>query len=74
MCVSRTAELVLLTCWPPAPDARNTSILMILVADLDVDLVVDDRIDEHRREARVPPRLRVERRDAHETMHARSPP
>ena len=24
----RTAELVLLTCWPPAPDARKTSILM----------------------------------------------
>jgi hypothetical protein len=28
MWVSRTADDVLLTCWPPAPDARNTSILM----------------------------------------------
>ncbi len=42
----------------------------VLVADLDVDLVVDDRIHEHRREARVPPSLRVERRDAHEPVHA----
>ena len=28
MCVSRTADEVLLTCCPPAPDARYTSILM----------------------------------------------
>ena len=28
MWVSRTAEEVLLTCWPPAPEARKTSILM----------------------------------------------
>ena len=42
----------------------------VLVADLDVDLVVDHRIHERRREARVPSRLRVERRDAHEAMHA----
>src|ERR1700691_109114 len=26
ICVKRTAESVLLTCWPPAPDARNVSI------------------------------------------------
>ena len=26
MCVTRTAESVLLMCWPPAPDARNVSI------------------------------------------------
>src|SRR6185295_5060781 len=25
MCVMRIAELVLLTCWPPAPEARNVS-------------------------------------------------
>ena len=30
----------------------------------------DDRIHEHRREARVPSRLRIERRDANEAMHA----
>ena len=27
-CVMRTAESVLLTCWPPAPDARNVSMRM----------------------------------------------
>ncbi len=26
--VMRTADSVLLTCWPPAPDARNTSMRM----------------------------------------------
>ena len=28
MCVMRTAESVLFTCWPPAPDARNVSMRM----------------------------------------------
>src|SRR5919205_878771 len=27
MCVSRTADSVLFTCWPPAPQARMVSIL-----------------------------------------------
>ena len=42
----------------------------ILVADLDVDLFIHDGIHENRREARVAPRLRVERRDAYEAMYA----
>ena len=28
MCVMRTAESVVLTCWPPAPDARMVSMRM----------------------------------------------
>src|SRR3954463_16035850 len=39
--------------------------------DLDVDAVVDHRIDPDGGEARVPARVRIEGRDAHETMHAR---
>src|SRR6266404_458373 len=42
----------------------------ILVANLDVDLLVHDRVDEYRRKARMPPRIRIERRDSYETMHA----
>jgi hypothetical protein len=39
-CVMRIAESVLLTCWPPAPEARNVSILQVGRVDLDVvDLV-----------------------------------
>ena len=43
----------------------------ILVADLDVDLFVHYRIDEHRRETRMPARVGVERRDTNQAMHAR---
>ena len=43
----------------------------VFVADLDVDLFVHDRIYEHRSEARMTPRLRIERRDAHEPVHTR---
>ena len=42
----------------------------VVVLDLDFDLVIDFGIDEHRRERRVAPRLRVERRDAHQAVHA----
>src|SRR6266566_4522620 len=52
--VMRTADEVLLTCCPPLPDAR------VVVLDLDFDFVVHFGIDEHRRERRVAPRLRVE--------------
>ena len=43
----------------------------ILVEDLDVDRVVDLRIDPHARERGVPARVRIIRADAHQTMHAR---
>ncbi len=42
----------------------------ILVVDLDLDLVVDDRIDPDRGEAGVAAVVRIERRDAHQAMHA----
>ena len=42
----------------------------ILVLDLDLDLVVDHRIDPDRGEAGVAARVGVERRDAHQAMHA----
>src|SRR5205807_1302234 len=42
----------------------------ILVLDLDFDLLVDDRIDPDRGKARMPPRVRVEGRDAHEAVDA----
>ena len=44
--------------------------LDVFVAEVDLDRVVDVGIDEHRREGGVPPRLRVERRDAHQPVHA----
>ena len=42
----------------------------IAFIDVDDDAVVDDRIDPDRGEAGVAARVRIERRDAHETMHA----
>ena len=41
------------------------------VANLDVDLLVHDRVDEHRRKARVPSRISVEWRNPNEPMDAR---
>ena len=38
--------------------------------DVDLDAVVDHRIDGHARERRVPPRVGIERRDAHQAVHA----
>ena len=35
----RTAESVVLTLCPPGPEERKTSILQILLVDLDVDLL-----------------------------------
>src|SRR5215813_6299218 len=42
----------------------------ILVLNIDLDFVVDLRIDEHAGKAGVPPRVGVERRDANQAMHA----
>src|SRR6202011_5804384 len=42
----------------------------ILVEDVDFDLLVDDRVDPYRGKAGVAPRGRIERRDAHEAVHA----
>src|SRR3954447_10922750 len=42
----------------------------VRLLDLYVDLVVDDGVDPDRGEARVPARVRVEGRDAHDPVHA----
>jgi hypothetical protein len=44
--------------------------LQVLVLHLDVDLVLDVRRDLHGRERRLPARVRIERRDAHQAVHA----
>ena len=68
-CVKRTAESVLLTCWPPAPDARNVSIrrsagLMI------ISILSSTRGEnEDRRERRMAPRVGVVGRDSHQPMY-----
>ena len=38
-CVTRTAESVVLTDWPPGPVERMTSILMSLALDVHVDVL-----------------------------------
>ena len=69
--VMRTAESVVLTCWPPAPDERIGVDPAVGLVDLDLDLVVDHRIDPDAGEGGVPPRIGVEGRDAHQPVHAR---
>src|SRR5690606_35228578 len=44
--------------------------LEVAFLDVDLDIVVDHRVDPHRREAGVPPRGAVVGRDTHEPMHA----
>ena len=66
----RTAESVTLTCWPPAPLERIGVDAEVLVVDLDVDVFGQLRPDVHRGERRVPARRLIERRDAHEPVHA----
>ena len=57
-------------CWPPAPDARIGVDAQVGRIDLDLDRIVDFRVDEHARERRVPARVRVERALAHQPVHA----
>ncbi len=70
MWVMRTAESVVLTCWPPAPLERVGVDLQVALVDLDLDVVVDLRIDPDAGEAGVPARVGVEGRDAHQAVHA----
>jgi len=42
----------------------------VVQLDIDLDLVVHLRVDEHRSERGVPPRVGVEGRDAHQPVHA----
>src|SRR5690606_12637671 len=42
----------------------------VALVDVDLDRVIDDGIDEHAGERGVTPALRIERRDAHQAVHA----
>ena len=69
-CRRRTAESVLFDVLAARP-ARAVGVhLDVGGVHLDVDLVVDHRRDEHRRERRVPPVAGIERRLAHQPVHA----
>ena len=70
MWVRRTADSVLLTCWPPAPPRAHGVDAHVGFVDVDLDAVVDHRIDRDAGERGVPPRIGIERRDAHQPVHA----
>ena len=70
MCVSRTADEVLLTCWPPAPGGAEDVHLDVFLPEVDLDGVVDVGIDEHRGERGVPPGLGIVGRDPDQPVHA----
>ena len=65
----RTADDVLLTCWPPAPDDRYTSMRMSLSL-ISTSARVDHRPHLHGGEARLAAALVVERADAHQPVRA----
>src|SRR5260370_31959504 len=44
-CVIRTAEDVLLTCWPPFPEAERVDAQVVGI-DLNLDVLVHHRINE----------------------------
>ena len=69
MWVMRTADSVLLTCWPPAPPDAHGVDAQILVVDLDVDLL---GLRQHRdgRGRGVDAALRLGLRHALHAVHA----
>jgi hypothetical protein len=67
--VMRTALLVLLTCWPPAPLARNTSMRRSLSSMSTDDLVVQFRVDEHGGKGGVALAAGIEGRNAHQAVN-----
>ena len=69
-CVMRMAESVLLTCWPPAPLARKVSTRRSAGLISISMRVVHLGIDEHAGEGGVAARVGVERRLAHQAVHA----
>ena len=70
-CVMRTAESVLLTCWPPAPDARNVSMRMSAGLIVDVGDRIGFRHHGDRARRRVDAPLRLGLRHALHAMAAR---
>ena len=69
--VMRTAEFGLVDVLAAGARGAIRVDAAIALVDLDLDAVVDHRIDPDRGEARVAPGVRIVRRDAHEPMHAR---
>ena len=68
--VMRTAESVLLTCWPPAPRRAVGVDLEVLVVDLDLAGALDHRRDLDARERRLAAVGGVERREPDEPVDA----
>ena len=66
----RTAESVLLTCCPPAPDARYVSMRRSASSISTSTSSASERADDHLRERRVAPVRLVEGRQAHEPVDA----
>ncbi len=66
----RIAESVLLMCWPPAPEARKVSMRRSAGLIVDLDRIVDFRIDVEAGEAGVAAARGIEGRLAHQAMHA----
>ena len=70
-CVMRIADSVLLTCWPPAPLARNVSTFRSSgLISIDVVVFAEVGHDEDRGERGVAARVRVEGADADQPVHA----
>ena len=68
-CVTRTAESVVLTLWPPGPEERYTSMRSSLSVDLDLDVLgLGQHRDGHRRG--VDAALRLGHRHALHAVHA----
>ena len=68
-CVMRTAESVLLTCWPPAPGGAVGVDPQVVLVDLDGALLGQERRDDGLRESRVAAVGAVERAQADEPVH-----
>ena len=66
----RTAESVLLTCWPPAPERAVRVDAQVALVDLDRGVGRQLGRDVDLREARLAAVRRVERAEAHQAVHA----
>ena len=74
MWVMRTAELVLLTCWPPGAAGPVGVDAQVLLLDVDDDIVVDFGIDKDGGKGGVAAAAGVKGGDAHQAVDAASPP
>ncbi len=70
MWVRRTADFGLVHVLAAGPAGAHGVDAHVRLLDVDLDAVVDHRIDVHARERGVPAGIRIERRDAHQPVHA----